>query len=206
MKLVVLVVIGGLILSGCSPASGSEDQAQPTPSSSESAPSNNQEEVTTDVAGTGAGWQCNSQKDGLGEEFSCSSQATDKSRTIWTLTLLCSSDQRALHSINGMDYSFSDIIWDENQFDRAMVRIDSNEIEEWDFFVKADGRALVFASSAGDRMDEASSTWELLTRISSAETLGFKAFDAEGFPQSALFDVGDSVPIAATFAAMGCSR
>jgi hypothetical protein len=159
---------------------------------------------SSDAGETEAGWQCRSKSDGLGEDYGCGSQVTDESGTIWTLTLLCTSDQRALHSIYGLDSSFSDIIWDENQFDTAQVRIDSNEIEEWDFFVKADGRALVFASSAGDRMDEASSTWELLTRISSAETLGFQAFDANGLAQSAKFDVGDSVPIAATFAAMGC--
>ena len=186
---VTSTLIGVLLLTGCS---------------NPKADSGNQDN-SSDAAGTEAGWNCNSQEDGLGEEFACTSQVTDESGTIWTLTLLCTSDQRALHSIYGLDSSFSDIIWDENQFDSAQVRIDSNEIEEWDFFVKAEGRALVFANSAGDRMDEASSTWEFLTRISSAQTLGFQAFDADGSSHSAKFTVADSVPIAATFAAMGCS-
>jgi hypothetical protein len=182
-------LIGVVLLTGCS---------------NPQADSGNQDN-STDAAGTEAGWQCNSQEDGLGEEYSCTSQVTDESGIMWTLTLLCTSDQRALHSIYGLDSSFSDIIWDENQFDTAQVRIDSNEIEEWNFFVKADGRAMVFANSAGDRMDEASSTWEFLTKISSAKTLGFQAFDADGSSHSAKFTVEDSVPIAATFSALGCS-
>jgi hypothetical protein len=184
-----ITLVGMLLLTGCSNTlkdSGNSDKS-------------------SDASGTGDGWQCNSQEDGLGEEYSCTSQVTDEFGTIWTLTLLCTSDQRALHSIYGLDSSFSDIIWDENQFDTAQVRIDSNEIEEWDFFVKAEGRALVFANSAGDRMDEASSTWEFLTKISSAKTLGFQAYDAAGSSHSAKFTVQDSVPIAATFSAMGCS-
>jgi hypothetical protein len=182
-------ILGMLLLTGCS----------------NSVTESGDPESSSDAAGTEAGWQCNSKEDGLGEEYSCISQANDESGTIWTLTLFCTSDQRALHSIYGLDSSFSDIIWDDNKFDTAKVRIDSNEIEEWDFFVKADGRAMVFANSGGDRKDEASSTWEFLTKISSARTLGFQAFGADGSSHSAKFNVEDSVPIAATFSAMGCS-
>jgi hypothetical protein len=109
-----------------------------------------------------------------------------------------------VHSISAWDAEFRDIAWDENLFDTAKVRIDSNDIEEWQVFTKADGLALVFANSAGDWTAESSSTWEFLTKISSAETLGFQAFDSEGISRSVKFNVEDSVSIAASFAARGC--
>ena len=186
-----------VVLSGCSPQPVSQDTSQPPVSQ-------DTPQESSDSAESSTGWNCKTTEDGLGEGYFCPTSSTDSEGNRWILAITCTSDQRAVHSISAWDAELRDIAWDENLFDTAKVRIDSNDIEEWKFFTKAYGLALVFANSAGDWTAESSSTWEFLTKISSAETLGFQAFDSEGISRSVKFNVEDSVPIAASFAARGC--
>ena len=199
MKKVTVLVVSAFLsvsLTGCSQPPVSQDSSQP-PDSQDSS------QESSDSAETSTGWNCKSEEDGLGEKYGCQTGSRDNYGQLWVLTVLCTSDQRALHAITGWD-DLNPIKFSTSGWQSANVRIDSSEIEEWDFFATISGEAFKFAISDGDRMDEASSTWELFRKISSAKTLGFQAFDARGSSQSALFNVEDSAPIAAVFADRGC--
>ena len=189
INFVVLSLIGALILSGCSGITAQSD------SSGDSSGS----------ASAGSGWECETEQDGLGDQQICQSTTTDDAGTNWVLTLMCTSDQQTLHSIYGLDSSINDLMWNADENDIAKVRIDSSEIEDWKFQTKGGGQAIVFSYLSGKRADENGSTWEFLEKIASAKTFGFKAFDSDGFAQSAQFNVENSVPVAASFAALGCS-
>jgi hypothetical protein len=188
-KALALSLLAAILLTGCSGMSGQSDSSGDTSGSTS----------------TASGWNCESEQDGLGETQVCQSSTTDDAGTYWVLTIMCTSDQQTLHSVYGLDSGLNDLVWDADENDVAKVRIGSDGIEDWKFQTKADGKALVFSYLAGKRSNENASTWEFLKRIASAKTFGFKAFDAEGYSQSAQFNVEDSVPMAASFAALGCA-
>jgi hypothetical protein len=148
-------------------------------------------------------WDCESKEDGLGEKFVCQSSADDEYGNIWFLTLMCTSDQRSLHSIYGMNPSANSITWDNKGTKKVMVRIDSEPIQSWKASPKGN-EAFAFVDFEGEGLNETKSTWNFLKKIASAKTLGFKLLDSEGVVRSAKFNVGDSVPIAANFSARGC--
>lgn len=190
-KLLPVICIFGLLMSGCSNTSSD--------SSGTANPDQTAEASSQDQA---SDWSCESGQDGLGESLSCSTQYVDDEEIYWTLVLMCTSDLRALHSVSGIRYpSGAFVRWPvENT---AKIRLDSNALEEVNTQSKASGEAFTFKESK--KFNENSDTWYLLSKIASAKTLGFKANDTDGQPQSALFKVAGSVPIAAKFSVLGCS-
>ena len=190
-KLLPVICIFGLLMSGCSNTSSD--------SSGTANPDQTAEASSQDQA---SDWSCESGQDGLGESLSCSTQYVDDEEIYWTLVLMCTSDLRALHSVSGIRYpSGASVMWPvENT---AKIRIDSNALEEVNTQSKASGGGFAFKETK--EFKENSDTWYLLSKIASAKTLGFKANDTDGQPQSALFKVAGSVPIAAKFSVLGCS-
>ena len=181
--LVLVLMIAGSLLSGCS----GSDTAQPGQSTESS------EASTSD-------WNCESRQDGLGETLGCRSQVEDDEGMFWTFMLMCTSDLRTVHSITGIYPSTALILWPtENS---AKIRIDSGPLEELGATAKGSGQGLVFQQSQSTSEDSA--TWDLMSKIASAKTFGFKAQDADGYARSALFNVAGSVPIAAKFSVLGC--
>lgn len=190
-KLLPAICIFGLLMSGCS--NTSSDSAG-TANPDQTAEASSQDQASD--------WSCESSQDGLGESLSCSTQYVDDEEIYWTLVLMCTSDLRALHSVSGIRYpSGASVIWPAEN--RAKIRIDSNTLEEMNTQSKSNGEVFVFKESKD--FNENSDTWYFLSKIASAKTLGFKANDADGQPQSALFKVAGSVPIAAKFSVLGCS-
>lgn len=157
-----------------------------------------------------SGWDCESEQDGLGETFSCSSMQADSDGVLWTLSVMCTSDLMSKHSIVGIDANRNSVMWPKAEKKFAKVRIDSKPIEEWAVNTKGGGQGLVFVSKGDTNLDvdsaETRETWKLLSTIAGAKTLGFKATDSSGFVQSALFNVENSIPIAAKFGILGCKN
>jgi hypothetical protein len=145
-------------------------------------------------------WTCDSRQDGLGETTGCSSTVEDGDGVYWTLVLMCTSDLRTVHSISGIYPSGSMVSWPIQN--TAKIRIDSGPLQDVSVSTKASGKGLVYVKSS-DASEDAS-TWDLMSKIASAKTFGFKAADADGSSRSALFKVAGSVPIAAKFSVMGC--
>jgi hypothetical protein len=191
LKLLSALCILGLLVSGCSnTASDSAGTANPELT----AESSSQDQASD--------WTCESSQDGLGESLLCRTRYVDDEEIYWTLVLMCTSDLRALHSVSGIRYpSGASVMWPEEN--TAKIRLDSNALEEINILSKAGGEGFVFTESR--KFNENSDTWYLLSKIASAKTLGFKANDTGGQPQSALFKVAGSVPIAARFSVLGCS-
>ena len=190
LKFLPFVCILVLLMSGCAKtSSGSSGTANPD----QTAEASSQDQAND--------WSCESSQDGLGETFGCSTTYVDDEEIYWTLVLMCTSDLRALHSVSGSRYpSGTSVMWPvENT---AKIRLDSNELEEVNIQSKASGKGFAFKESK--KFSENSDTWYLLSKIANAQTLGFKANDADGQPQSALFKVAGSVPIAAKFSVLGC--
>ena len=150
-------------------------------------------EAATKATATSAAWDCEETDDGLGTEFTCSSKASDK-YYFYYLTIMCTSEQKLTHSITGFDPNSDLVVWGIDNQKSIKVRVDSKPIEAWKTSTKGSGRALAFTKG----------TKFLLTKIATAKTFGFQAKDEEGLPYSARFNVKNSVPIAAKFAAMGC--
>ncbi len=142
---------------------------------------------------TSAAWDCEEEEDGLGTSFSCNSTAINK-YYFYKLTLMCTSEQRLAHSITGFDSNYDLVVWGIDNQKSIKVRVDSKPIETWNTGTKGSGQALTFTKG----------TKFLLTKIATAKTFGFQAKDEEGLAYSGRFDVRNSVPIAAKFAAMGC--
>jgi hypothetical protein len=86
------------------------------------------------------------------------------------------------------------------------VRIDSGQVEDWNLGYGVDAFGISFDLVQDGNYDSMKnkSSWELLARIASAKTLEFEAKDAYGNLQTAKFEVGNSVPIAANFNIHGC--
>ena len=159
-----------------------------------------------------SGWDCKTEQDGIGENFSCFSSSNDYVDGVyWTMVVMCTSDLVSRHSIVGFNAQKENIVWPIGEIKSSKVRIDTKPIEEWKVTSKANGQALVFTDSKGVTNSNADSgesrnTWDLLSAFAGAETFGFKANDAEGYVRSYRFNIGDSVPIAAKFSSLGCSR
>lgn len=196
-QLTALLVLSVTLLTGCT--TQSESASTPTPITSQSEEPIPSQEIANP-------WECEREQDGLGDKFSCQSRTTDSYGTYWILTLLCTSDGQSKHSVYGMDSGANTIFWPTGT-GVAKVRIDSGPIKEWTTASKGnDDGGFAFKGFGGKSKGENAATWELLTKIASAESFGFQAFDSQKFSQSARFDVQGSVPIAATFSAMGCSN
>ena len=192
LKFLPIICIFGLLMSGCSNTSSD--------SSGTANPDQTAEASSQDQAND---WSCESEQDGLGESLYCSTTYEDDEEEIyWTLALLCTSDLLTKHSVLGVRYSdYASVMWPLDS--TAKIRLDSNELEEVNTGSKGGGEAFIFKESK--KSNENSDTWRLLSKIASAKTLGFKANDTDGQPQSALFKVSGSVPIAAKFSVLGCS-
>ena len=155
-------------------------------------------------------WKCNSDQDGLGENFSCASSTKDSEGKYWVLTIMCTSDGISRNSIVGVDSNANKISWSVGKSIAAKIRIDSLSIEKWNLNTKAGGQGLVFGvlTTITDSTDadasENGGTWKLLSAIAGAKTIGFQATNAANYPESALFNIENSVPIAAKFNVMGC--
>lgn len=154
-------------------------------------------------------WDCESQEDGLGEKYSCSSQSKDSDGNTWVLTIMCTSDGITRNSIVGFDTNVNMILWPVRSGQTIKVRIDSEPIQEWAIGTKAGGQGVSFnakqsSSAVNSDTNENNGTWKFLTAISSASTFGFQGTNLEGYVESARFEVGNSVPIAAKFASLGC--
>jgi hypothetical protein len=112
------------------------------------------------------------------------------------------------HSIVGIDPNRNSIMWPVGEKKFAKVRIDKKPIEEWAVSTKGGGQGLMFVTNGSSNLDVDSSetreTKKFLSAIAGAKTFGFKAIDADGYVQSVLFDVENSVSIAAKFAVLGC--
>ena len=191
LKFLPVICILVLLMSGCSNTSSD--------SSGTANPDQTAEASSQDQAND---WSCKSEQDGLGESLYCHTDyEDDENKILWSLSLLCTSDLLTKHSVFGMRYSYASIMWPVEG--TAKIRLDSNALEEVDTGSKGGGEALTFNESK--ESNENSDTWHLLSKIASAKTLGFKANDTDGQPQSALFKVSGSVPIAAKFSVLGCS-
>lgn len=178
------------LTSGCSDANSLENSVQ------EQAPE------PTSSAEPNTAWKCESTQDGLGESLACTSSAEDDTGTAWVLTLMCTSELNTLHSIVGVKADFDFVYWSVGAANNsAQVRIDAAPIDDWKFATKG-GKGITFMEGKGGTENDW--TWEFLSRIASAKTFGFKAFDAEGYAQSVKFNVENSVPVAAIFSALGC--
>jgi len=189
IPLLLGMLIAASILSGC----GSSDSAQ----SSESA---NDAETNVSANAAQSDWKCDSRQDGLGETTGCTSTVVDGEGVYWTLTLMCTSDLRTVHSVVGIYPSGSSVYWPIQN--TAKIRIDSGPLQDVSVTAKASGQGFIFLKSPNASED--ASTWDLMSKIASAKTLGFKAADADGYSRSALFKVAGSVPVAAKFSVMGC--
>jgi hypothetical protein len=188
------VLLSMVTLTGCTPQGDSA--STPTATTIETELPNPPVEETS-------AWECETREDGLGDTFACQSNAKDSDGTYWVFTLMCTSDKRALNSILGMRADTSFIEWDTSVSNKAKVSVDSGSIQEWRYQTKG-ATAFTFSTLAGNGKSEEASTWDLLGRLASVETFGFKAFDSEGISRSARFEVQGSVPIAAKFSALGC--
>lgn len=138
-----------------------------------------------------AAWKCEETKDGIGVKFSCVS-TTDDRYNHYVLTLMCNSEQKLAHTIIRFDAESNVETWGYQK--SIKVRVDSKPLETWTIGTRGSGVGLYFKKG----------TKFLLTKIATAKTFGFKAIGEDGSPYSALFNVQNSVPIAAKFAAMGC--
>ena len=139
-----------------------------------------------------SGWECVKSEDGLGRAaFSCQSHASDgvNNYYVYRLVLACTSERKITHSIIALP-----VVWASGP--STEIRIDSKPIETW----ATDTRSW----SLGTALFFKKGTKFLLTKIAKAKTFGFSAYDEEGVAHSARFNVKNSVPIAAKFAAMGC--
>lgn len=179
----LFILIASSLLSGC----GKSETAQ-------------SDQSTNSVETSQSDWTCDSRQDGLGETIGCSSTVEDDEGVYWTLMLMCTSDLRTLHSVTGIYPSGSMVSWPVNN--TAKIRIDSGSLQEVSVTSKASGQGLVFLKSLN--ASEEASTWDLMSKIASAKSFGFKALDADGYSRSPLFKVAGSVPIAAKFSAVGC--
>lgn len=155
-----------------------------------------------------SGWDCQSQQDGLGENFGCASTQEDSDGVYWSLNVLCTSDLISKHSIVGIDFNGNPIMWPEGEKTFMKARIDSKPIEEWRVSTKTRGQGLVFVTNGNSNFDvdsaETRETWKFLSTIAGAKTFGFKATDVDGYVHSVLFNVENSIPIAAKFGVLGC--
>jgi len=155
-----------------------------------------------------SGWDCQLKQDGLGENFSCGSTKEDAEGIYWTFTLMCTSDLKSRHSITGIDSSRNSIMWPVGEKKFVKVRIDSKPIEEWAVNTKGGGQGLLFVTNEKSSLDadsnEARDTWNFLSEIAGAKTFGFEATDADGYVRSVLFNIENSIPVAAKFALLGC--
>jgi hypothetical protein len=185
-----------LVLGGCSSLEvasiDSSGQIQGEESSSESSTKN-----------VDSPWNCDSKTDALGTESTfCSSSYEDKDNGLfWTLGFLCSFDRFTGHSITAIStYNGNMLLW-RNGATEADVKINNSEIETWQMESISDGEGLFYANSNSRNK----STWNFLSRISSAETFAIRARTAKGNFASAKFNVAESVRFAAVFNAMGCN-
>jgi hypothetical protein len=141
---------------------------------------------------TSAAWDCQETEDGIGTKYSCSSGVANTG-TRYVFTLMCTSEQKLAHSILALDSNLNVVNWGVGKRS-VTVRVDSKPTETWSTGTRASGQALTFSKG----------TKFFLTKIATAKTFGFKAIGEDGSPYSARFNVQNSVPIAAKFAAMGC--
>ena len=165
---------------------------------------------TEDETPTGSGltpWECETEEDALGDkEVSCqSTNIAEDTGMTWVLTFFCDeSDGWSDHSIIGIRPDMAIVRWGDDGWGfSATVRIDDKEKEEWDARAigeEADGFGFGHPGDPGNI-----GTWDLLTHISSASKLAFRILDREGVEHDASIDVADSVPVADTFSALGCS-
>jgi hypothetical protein len=183
ISLLLCMLIAASLLSGC----GNSESAQ-------------SDQSATSVDASQSDWTCDSKQDGLGETTACTSTVEDGEGVYWTLMLMCTSDLRTIHSVTGIYPTGSMVYWPVQN--TAKIRIDSGALQDAEVTSKASGQGLVFLESL-DASEEAS-TWDLMSKIASAKTFGFKAADADGYSRSAMFKVAGSVPIAAKFNVMGC--
>lgn len=194
-------------LGGCASLNAeSVDSASQAEIDTSNSNSQNQDENTgTDSpsGGVESPWKCDTQTDALGTEATfCTSTLEDKANGLfWTLGFLCSFDRFTGHSITAMStYTADSLLWPSGNVE-ADVRIDDGDIETWRMESISDGEGLFYANSNNRNK----STWNFLSRISSAKTLAIRARTAEGTFASAKFDVADSVIFAARFNVMGCN-
>jgi hypothetical protein len=137
-------------------------------------------------------WKCEESEDGLGAKVGCQNDVIDKYNYRYKLTLMCTSEQKLAHSILVFEPDMNLVNWGDQT--STKIRIDSKPLETWATGTKGGGQALLYEKG----------TKFLLTKIATAKTFGFSARDEEGQFYSARFNVQNSVPIAAKFAAMGC--
>lgn len=191
LNLLIVICILSLLISGCSnTSSNSTDTAK-------------QDQVSESFEDQASDWSCESSQDELGEVFFCRTRYIDDEEIYWTLVLMCTSDLQTKHSVSGLRYpSGASVLWPTEN--TARIRIDSGQIEE--ILTKSKGSGAGFTFSKSTKLSENSDTWYLMSRIASAQTFGFKAYDIDGQPGSALFQVAGSVPIAAKFSVMGCKN
>ena len=181
-----------MLTSGCS---GSNENNATSSQSSESPKA---------VSEVESPWKCKTEQDGLGDIYGCTTQAYDSSDTIWTIAIACDSERVTKLRIGGFDTNFDPIIWKTNFTGKAKVRFDSQPIEDWPIIETSDGETFLFYDSKNGSKGQNAGSWKFLSRLSGVESFGFKAKDASGFAQSALFNVSQSDLFITKFASMGC--
>jgi hypothetical protein len=185
-------IVLSLLVSGCS-----------TKSDMEASSSGQQTSVKSE-------WNCESARDGLGENYTCSNTSPEVDGVSWNLTIMCTSDQVSRLAIIGFKSDLNKLLWPRDGNTLVKVRVDSKPVEEWKFAAKGSGlNSFVFFDK--DRFDgsnadflENRGTWKFLSAIAGAKTFGFRLKDAEGTDRSGLFNIENSVPIAAKFNVLGC--
>ena len=189
---VTVPIVFSLLISGCS-----------TKPDMESSSSEQQTSVKSE-------WNCESASDGLGENYTCSNTSPEVDGVSWNLTIMCTSDQVTRLAIIGFKSDLNKLLWAGDGNTLVKVRVDSKPVEEWKSAAKGSGlNSFVFFDK--DRFDgsnadflESSGTWKFLSAIAGAKTFGFRLKDADGTDRSGLFNIENSVPIAAKFNALGC--
>ena len=147
-------------------------------------------------------WDCETDQDNW---TFCSKNIQKSNGQSFVFQLACSPNEITYNFIYG--YNGYDMFpWQESENATARVRIDSGQVEDWNLGFAADALGISFDLVQDNNKDSMKnkSSWELLERIASAKTLEFEAKDAYGNIQTAEFEVGNSVPIAAKFSSLGC--
>ena len=147
-------------------------------------------------------WNCETDQDNW---TYCSKNIQKSNGQYFIFQLACSPKKITYNFIYG--YNDYDMFpWQKSENATARVRIDSGQVEDWNigFGVDAFGIRFDLVQDSNKDIMHNKSSWELLGRIASAKTLEFEAIDAYGNIQTAEFEVGNSVPIAAKFNVLGC--
>jgi hypothetical protein len=211
-----LTFLAANLLTGCSKSnvavspnssSTSETSASATPSPSGSS------DTTADIEK----WNCEKTKGSYSCEVYDNTEELTTEKFTYTLNLFCNLENSIpaaiITAVDSQSYEtygqtgnyedLTSVIWPKNRRDFITMQIDSGEVSAAKVFVTDDAETIYFAKSSSRPK---AGFWDFLTDIASATNVTFQGIDALGKEHNFSFRVADSVPIAATMAALGCTQ